>query len=720
MFRILNIETHERPDFQRIFPVNTGRQIARYESVMRVLHANMRYDFYQPDSHLPEEFVSEGTPEISISAIVGENGMGKSSLIELLLRIVNNAGYALRSGIEDSNSDHPRYVRGVYATLTFEDEEGHHQIVVDDCLVKFKTNDVWIWEYDFNKRDREDAITFHQVGNTSKSLLEKLFYTVVVNYSMYSYNTNDYMPEYTEHDELDKDDKAEEMLEEDYCWLNSVFHKNDGYQFPLVLNPFRSAGIIDVNNERVLTQNRVFLMALADESPLNDILQDKKPFSFIFDIRTQYNPVYGTKYGCQNARFQMQYLRIINNWRDRSEKIDELGSRIIEIWSRCIGYQLDAEIGCADKQFDMNDRKRALNYVVYKTIKISQVYGKYKTYQDALRNITLEDKKGNNLLEVYIKLLHDDNTHVTLKLFRALAFLVFGHYGTTIKPCCGEKKLGKTELYLKDFGRRIESCQQWDGSFCGTDELVPTAERYLDLKTHQWKKEELLPASSIEARMMLEVNNPERPEDRYVSIASLSSGERQVIHLLCTVMYHLFNLKSNWQNGNEKDHSIRYKHVNIIFDEMELYFHPKYQTQLIEKMLKGIKSMFPKENDGGVNQWGVEGINIMFSTHSPFILSDIPKQNILGMKQGWPAELDKIHNTFCANVYDILASGFFMDKFVGDFAESKFDGIVKRLNNDEALTGEERKRLVKTIALIGDDYLRRKLSELLAEEHDTD
>ena len=51
----------------------------------------------ETDSHLPCEFFSVGdkanysqSPLIHLNAIVGKNGDGKSSLIELLMRIINN------------------------------------------------------------------------------------------------------------------------------------------------------------------------------------------------------------------------------------------------------------------------------------------------------------------------------------------------------------------------------------------------------------------------------------------------------------------------------------------------------------------------------------------------------------------------------------------------------------------------------------------------------
>ena len=170
-------------------------------------------------------------------------------------------------------------------------------------------------------------------------------------------------------------------------------------------------------------------------------------------------------------------------------------------------------------------------------------------------------------------------------------------------------------------------------------------------------------------------------------------------------MYHLFNLKTNWQNGNEKDPSMKYQNVFMIFDEMELYFHPKYQTMLVERLLRCIKSM------GLENTF--KGIHILFSTHSPFILSDIPMQNIMGIAKGKPAELKNIKDTFCANVYDILASGFFMKRFVGEFAERKLDEILLSLTKKTRPDEEELEKAEIITQLVGDDYIRKNMEHML-------
>lgn len=92
------------------------------------------------------------------------------------------------------------------------------------------------------------------------------------------------------------------------------------------------------------------------------------------------------------------------------------------------------------------------------------------------------------------------------------------------------------------------------------------------------------------------------------------------------------------------------------------------------------------------------------------MLSDIPTSNILALIDGKPSKLEQSINSFCANVYDILNNQFFMDRFVGDFANNKLDELidkVKRGGDNEA----EKRRLKTVISTIGDSYIRKMLTD---------
>jgi hypothetical protein len=175
---------------------------------------------------------------------------------------------------------------------------------------------------------------------------------------------------------------------------------------------------------------------------------------------------------------------------------------------------------------------------------------------------------------------------------------------------------------------------------------------------------------------------------------------------------------TEYQTGNEQK-SYKYNYVNFFLDEVELCFHPELQRTFISDLRKSLSKCFPN--------W-IYGVNLTFVTHSPFILSDIPKQNILFLDTGE----DKIttipflneKGTFAANIHDLLNSGFFMNSSVGSFAESAITEVVS-FHHDVINTAEplklkdeflsKRNKFNLILDAIGDEYIKGVLKSHLKE-----
>lgn len=208
---------------------------------------------------LPDDFFGKN---ISISAIVGMNGAGKSSILELMFRMINNFSCCLLSGsVRRNASDVLYFVDGVYAKL-------HYSInKVEGCLI-CEGKGVSISFGD--KRYQLSEITadcpkkdgWEQCQKTTRDkrieIAKSFFYTIATNYAMQAYNSLDYQ------DEPARDFRLMNQVGSDSAgnWMNSVFHKNDGYVSPLVLNPFRDHGVIDMSRETELSRSRLSAILL--------------------------------------------------------------------------------------------------------------------------------------------------------------------------------------------------------------------------------------------------------------------------------------------------------------------------------------------------------------------------------------------------------------------------------------------------------------------------
>lgn len=133
------------------------------------------------------------------------------------------------------------------------------------------------------------------------------------------------------------------------------------------------------------------------------------------------------------------------------------------------------------------------------------------------------------------------------------------------------------------------------------------------------------------------------------------------------------------------------------------------QRQYIQKMVKSIELMKLRR---------LKTIHICFITHSPFILSDIPESNVLFLDNGIPvrgAFGSENLKTFGANIYDLLANSFFLNEgAVGAFALNKINRLFESLKNARSvqLTPAEREEIRDVINLIGEQFLRDRLSDL--------
>ena len=102
---------------------------------------------------------------------------------------------------------------------------------------------------------------------------------------------------------------------------------------------------------------------------------------------------------------------------------------------------------------------------------------------------------------------------------------------------------------------------------------------------------------------------------------------------------------------------------------------------------------------------------MIFVTHSPYILSDIPKTNVLFLKDGMPC-YNMQENTFGANINSLLKNGFFLPGLpIGQFAHEKIDRIFAKLHNGD-FNDEEFKKLKQEILLIGEPFIRQQLMTL--------
>ncbi len=632
--------------FQILKDNSTGQKILKSGEMYYLLSG---YDVHENEitytsqescpSNLYNDYLAEeqSNLHVSISAIVGANGSGKSSIVEYILRLLNNlaAAFMLDEDLLNDNH-HLRYITGISGQLWYMSDGVPYQLQVDGISVtiwEYVLNTDFRTQYTFTKvkqpifhTDVSSKPTVDFIGYKQKyarkekigqKIANRLFYTYVSNYSLYAYNVRDFRQEWNHND-----GGFDRRIDEHGCWLDGLFHKNDGYQTPIVLTPYRVNGNIDVNKEANLSDDRLLALLLCGKG---------------FSLLNGHLEVDELKFSPKDTQYDHQYLRKNCDLRLRARGFRQFRNAIAQAWKQC--YNLNF-YRTEDNQF----RELALNYLACKTLKASFVYtGEYGDFYERLCGVEKWVKdKHKKVIQELVETLSKDDSHITTKIRQTLCFLETGTYyrddisGYKLKKAIKEYENAQNAIdaYTKD----------------GIRSLVG-------------KPEDLLPPHFLRTNICLKDTN----NGSYVEFCHLSSGEKQQIFAISSMLYHLSNIDSvHLDNNNAR---ISYKQVLVILEEIELYYHPALQQDFILYMLNGLRQMEYKN---------LKNVQVLIVTHSPFVLSDIPSANILALRKGVP-EIKTEIKSFGANIHDMLSKSFFLDNGRGKFAEWCIGNILKRL-----------------------------------------
>jgi len=142
--------------------------------------------------------------------------------------------------------------------------------------------------------------------------------------------------------------------------------------------------------------------------------------------------------------------------------------------------------------------------------------------------------------------------------------------------------------------------------------------------------------------------------------------------------------------------------IILVLDEPDNTLHPNWQRKFINEIIQICTNLKIKAH-------------IIINSHSPFILSDLPKENVIFLKKDRDYNCKNVTketeiNTFGANIHTLLSHGFFMeDGLMGEFAKEKITEIFDYLKENKSLKTIQERDVKNIIKLIGEDFLREKL-----------
>lgn len=669
---------------------------------------------------------------VNMQAIVGMNGSGKSSLMDLVYMAINNFAFMLECDSKRKNNwDFVYFVPNLWVNLFFTIDSIDYVLDCKDCYVKLfkkETREILVHYYIDYKKRKISKLECH--ADLNQIIKENFFYSVISNFSLQSFIPTCYEQNVFYHYSAYSERKAE-ITHGKKSWITQISHKNDGYFCPIVLNPNHGYGFVDLNREIKLSKER-FASILIYDSFLkreNKNVANKK----IFEIKYEFNDLKIS----YNRNFVSKKLNEINGLKKISEKKighqlttdrhvvdffrEELRKEKRDFYTTICRY---LGIYISEKSPDM--KILAFAYLCGKLILITKKTQQYSRFQESFSfsesNGLFIKRDKENLFRRFLREVRIDESHTTKKIRRTINFLRIseshfpqGREFSFIESGC-EYITRICESYVQNF-RTVERK--------GLSLISPMESSSINRHTAKFPftafaVDDSLPPSFFDYDLILEKNANNQVEK--ISYSHLSSGELQLLQTLSAHMYHVQNLVSiakdnqnrkrldrrlNYHNPERENESFKgtrteYKNVNLVFDEAEICFHPEYQRMFVKRLLDMIDML-------EITKYC--SLNITIMTHSPFVLSDFPKGNVLYLKDGRMDNERERKNTFAQNISVLLNQDFFLDNFIGAFAKEKVNSWIDRVLDDNPFSLKEYKELKFLASNIGDELIKNILLE---------
>lgn len=186
---------------------------------------------------------------------------------------------------------------------------------------------------------------------------------------------------------------------------------------------------------------------------------------------------------------------------------------------------------------------------------------------------------------------------------------------------------------------------------------------------------------------------------------SLSGGEQSFLSFMSR-FYHV----------RHHSHGDLPKDLVILIDEGDTGYHPEWQRKFFNNVLQFLSALFKGYS-----------LQIIITANMPFLSSDLPNAHVLFIE--WLDEKVSIFHsksnnrelTFAANIHTLFSNSFYMDGvLMGEFAKAKINKIIDYLNSPTIQNEEPNATHRKTIDMIGEPVIRKKLQDMWNEKFGLD
>ena len=180
----------------------------------------------------------------------------------------------------------------------------------------------------------------------------------------------------------------------------------------------------------------------------------------------------------------------------------------------------------------------------------------------------------------------------------------------------------------------------------------------------------------------------------------LSEGEERFVDIIAKIKESI-----DEEYGDEKL-------LVILMDEPDQSLHPEWSRCFVDIITRAIESISFKGN-----------VQVVMSTHSPYLLSDILPSGVFMLNRNLEKRnlsiINAEKNKFSglgANIYNLMQNEFFMNNTVGEFSTKKINEYIKRINEIDGDTENEFQEIEYFISQIGEPIIKKMMQKKLSEK----
>ncbi|SHO58729.1 AAA family ATPase [Vibrio quintilis] len=178
-----------------------------------------------------------------------------------------------------------------------------------------------------------------------------------------------------------------------------------------------------------------------------------------------------------------------------------------------------------------------------------------------------------------------------------------------------------------------------------------------------------------------------------VSWHGISSGQKAYINMFSSIWNCIENKRFDRDSG----------HAIICIDEGDLYLHPQWQVEFIEKLIQSLPTISNTK------------VQIILTTHSPLLVSDIPKQCITLLNSNTnkeaPSDAGTRLQSFGANLYDIYDLSFGLNGLRSGNLSTKYIDNITSILDKEKINKSDLNKLREALVIIDDEIITHHIKK---------